>query len=572
MLTVGIFTTASLKNYYLERISFNLKSNAQLVKDIVKQDLTFGNLTNINSQSKILSKEIATRITIIDKQGIVLGDSEEDPARMENHADRPEIKQALAGKAGTSLRYSNTLKMDMMYLAIPIIENGQVIGVTRLSLPLTEVKTKIAYIHKMIFLGALLALFIALGIGLLVARMITKPLREMTGLAKDIASGDFSRQIDIHSNDEVGQLAQSFNQMAGELKTKIETILEDRNQLSAVLTSVIEGVVAIDRNEKIILFNSALQKLFNLTRDKAIGRFFWEVIRNNELNDLLREVMEKKDFREKELTLFFSQGEKIFQVHALPIKGEKVISGVVAVLHDITELKKLERMRIEFVANVSHELRTPLTLIKGFIETLKRGAIRDSKNSQRFLDIIESHTERLNNLIDDLLELSKIESKEIKMEFQPIDLREVIEEVVSNFKEAIDEKGHTVEIDIPPDFPQVEVAPERIEQVFINLLDNAIKFTPAGGKICIRGTVKEKDIQIEVSDTGIGIPKEHLSRLFERFYRVDKARSRELGGTGLGLSIVKHIIQAHSGTVGVESKANKGSRFFFTLPKKQISS
>jgi len=450
MLTVGIFTTASLKNYYLERISFNLKSNAQLVKDIVKQDLTFGNLTNINSQSKILSKEIATRITIIDKQGIVLGDSEEDPARMENHADRPEIKQALAGKAGTSLRYSNTLKMDMMYLAIPIIENGQVIGVTRLSLPLTEVKTKIAYIHKMIFLGALLALFIALGIGLLVARMITKPLREMTGLAKDIASGDFSRQIDIHSNDEVGQLAQSFNQMAGELKTKIETILEDRNQLSAVLTSVIEGVVAIDRNEKIILFNSALQKLFNLTRDKAIGRFFWEVIRNNELNDLLREVMEKKDFREKELTLFFSQGEKIFQVHALPIKGEKVISGVVAVLHDITELKKLERMRIEFVANVSHELRTPLTLIKGFIETLKRGAIRDSKNSQRFLDIIESHTERLNNLIDDLLELSKIESKEIKMEFQPIDLREVIEEVVSNFKEAIDEKGHTVEIDIPP--------------------------------------------------------------------------------------------------------------------------
>ena len=572
MATVGIFTTVSLKNYYLERIASNLESNALLVKDLIKEDLTGEDLFNVDFKSKALGKEIATRITIIDKEGFVLGDSEKDPRQMENHADRPEVKMAYRGKVGRSIRYSNTLKMDMMYLAIPIIENGQVIGVTRLSLPLTEVKAKIAHIHKMIFMGTLLALSLALGIGFIVARMITKPLQKMAGLARDIASGDFSKQIDIHSNDEVGQLAQSFNQMAGELKTKMETILEDRNQLSAVLTSIIEGVVAIDRNEKIILFNSALQKLFNLSRDKAIGRFFWEVIRNNELNDLLREVMEKKEFREKEITLFSPQGEKIFQVHALPIKGEKGISGVVAVLHDITELKKLERMRIEFVANVSHELRTPLTSIKGFIETLKRGAIYDSKNSQRFLDIIESHTERLNNLIDDLLDLSKIESKEIKMEFQPTDFREVIEEVVSNFREAIDEKGHTVKIDIPSDFPQVEVDPERIEQVFNNLLNNAIKFTPAGGNICIRGIVKEKNIQIEVSDTGIGIPKEHLGRLFERFYRVDKARSRELGGTGLGLSIVKHIIQAHGGTVGVESKVNKGSRFFFTLPKSQISS
>jgi len=572
MVTAGIFTTVSLKNYYLERIASNLESNALLVKELIKEDLTGEDLFNVDFKSKTLGKEIATRITIINKEGVVLGDSEKDPRQMENHADRPEIKMAYLGRVGRSIRYSNTLKMDMMYLAIPIFENSQVIGVTRLSLPLTEVKAKIAHIHKMIFMGTLLALSLALGIGLMVARMITKPLQKMADLAKDIASGDFSRQIDIHSNDEVGQLAQSFNQMAGELKTKIETILEDRNQLSAVLTSVIEGVVAIDRNEKIILFNSALQKLFNLTRDKAIGRFFWEVIRNNELNNLLREVMEKKEFREKELTLFFPQGEKIFQVHALPIKGEEGISGVVAVLHDITELKKLERMRIEFVANVSHELRTPLTSIKGFVETLRDGAIDDPKNSRRFPNIIEAHTERLNNLINDLLELSRIESNEIKMEFQSVNLRELVEVVVSNLKGAIEQKGHKVVIDIPFDLPQVEVDSEKIEQVFTNLLDNAIKFTPQNGRICIRAVDKGKDIQIEVSDTGIGIPQEHLGRLFERFYRVDKARSRELGGTGLGLSIVKHIIQAHGGTVGVESKVNKGSKFFFTLPKNQISS
>ena len=425
-------------------------------------------------------------------------------------------------------------------------------------------------IFEMSSWGVLLALLVAGGIGFLIARMITKPLREMAGLAKNIARGDFKRQIKVRSKDEIGELANTFNQMAEELKIKIQTITEDRNEIRAILTSVIEGVLAIDKNERVILFNSALEEMFKVIKDKVIGKFFWEVIRNNELSVLLKEAMNKRKLETRELTLFLPE-ERIFQVHALPIKGEEGISGVVAVLHDITELKKLERMRIEFVANVSHELRTPLTSIRGFVETLKGGAIREPENSQRFLDIIESHTERLNNLINDLLELSKIESKEIKMEFQPIALREAIEEVVSNFKEALKQKGHIVEIDIPPDFPQVEADPERIEQVFTNLLDNAIKFTPKNGRICIRAVDKEKDIQIEVSDTGIGIPQEHLPRLFERFYRVDKARSRELGGTGLGLSIVKHITQAHGGKVGVESELGKGSKFFFTLPKNQCS-
>ena len=341
--------------------------------------------------------------------------------------------------------------------------------------------------------------------------------------------------------------------------------------MRAVLTSVVEGVLVIDKDERILLFNPALEKIFGINKDRAIGKFFWEVIRNNELNHLLREVMKKNKFMTKELTLFFPEGEKVFKVHALPIKGRVDVSGLVAVLHNISEVKKLEKMRIEFVANVSHELRTPLTSIKGFVETLKDGAIDDPKQRLRFLDIIKSHTERLNNLINDLLELSKIESKEIRLEFQPVNLRELLDAVLSNLEESLKQKGHRMKIDFPAQIPPIKADPEKIEQVFTNLLDNAIKFTPNNGEICIKAIDKGKDIQIEVSDTGIGIPREHLPRLFERFYRVDKARSRELGGTGLGLSIVKHIIQAHGGKVGVESEVGKGSRFFFVLPKDQSS-
>ncbi len=426
-------------------------------------------------------------------------------------------------------------------------------------------------IFSLNFRAVLLTLFFASAVSFMAARMITKPLEDIKSLAKHIGNGDFTKRIKIRSNDEIDELAGTFNQMAEELKTKLQTITEDRNEMRAILSSMIEGVVAIDRDEKLILFNSACEKLFNLSKAQVIGKFFWEVIRHNELNNLLKEAVNKGKLQTKELTLFLSE-EKMFRVHALPIKGEEGISGVVAVLHDITEIKRLERIRIEFVANVSHELRTPLTSIRGFIETLKDGAIDDPKNSRKFLNIIETHTERLNNLINDLLGLSKIESKEIKMEFQLANIRELIEDVISHFKGAIEQKGHRIEIDFLADFPQVEIDSEKIERAFNNLLDNAIKFTPKNGRICIRTVDKEKDIQIEISDTGIGIPQKHLPRLFERFYRVDKARSRELGGTGLGLSIVKHIIQAHGGTVGVESKIDKGSKFFFTLPKNQLFS
>jgi len=568
IISIGILFTAmlTLKNYHLERLTSQLKSNALLVSRIIKPYLIKGDPSSIDYQCKILGKEITTRVTILDKKGTVLGDSKEDPNRMENYTNNSEIKQALTKKIGVNLRHSNIFKIDCIYLATPIIENDQVIGVTLLSLPLNEVKAKITHVYNIIILGILLVSSIALGVSFLVIKMINKPLQDMSSLVKAIKNGNLTKKTKIYSRDEINKLADIFNQMAKELKAKIQTITEDRDKIEAILTNIAEGVIAIDENERLILFNPTCEKIFGFSKSKVIGKYFWEVIRNNELNNLFGEVIEKGETKKCEITLFLPQ-ERTFEVHISSLKRKEGLGGIIAVLHDITDLKNQEKMRIEFVANVSHELRTPLTSIKGFVETLKDGAIDDPKINRKFLSIIEKHTERLNNLINDLLQLSQIEFKETKMELQKTNLKELVEEVLFDLKGAIEQKEHKIVIDIPPDLDQVEADPERIKQVFINLLDNAIKFTPQNGNICIRAKAKGKYIQVEISDTGIGIPQEHQKRIFERFYRVDKARSRKLGGTGLGLSIVKHIIYAHGGEVGVESEPGKGSKFFFTLPK-----
>lgn len=429
---------------------------------------------------------------------------------------------------------------------------------------------RIAHIQRMVLLGAVLGSAFVLGIGFLVTRTITKSLREMTGVSRNIAMGDFSRKLRVRSKDELGQLAVALNRVSEKLGKRIQTITKDRDKVFAILSSIIEGVVAVDREEKIILFNSASERMFALPRDEVMGEFCWEVLRNNELNDLLKEALNKGELFSRELTMLFPW-ERVFEVHAVPLGDREEVWGAVAVLHDITGIKNLEKMRVEFVANVSHELRTPLTSIRGFIETLRNGAIDDPEAKVRFLNIIEKHADRLNSLINDLLQLSRIESREIQMEFHSVNLKELIDEIIFNFREKTELKRHTIAVNVPPEFPEIEADRERIEQVLSNLLDNAIKFSPEGGKISFFALDKGEDIQIEVSDTGIGIPREHLGRLFERFYRADKARSRELGGTGLGLAIVKHIVQAHGGRVEVESKFGKGSKFLFILPKAQLT-
>lgn len=340
----------------------------------------------------------------------------------------------------------------------------------------------------------------------------------------------------------------------------------DINLYKAILSSMTEGVVVLDKSGNIIIANSAIRKIFDLNDRELTGLSTLEVIRNYDLHVFLNEVLQAKKPMTKEIEML-SPVNKIFEIHASPFWQENGdFKGVVAVFYDITELRKLERIRSEFVANVSHELRTPLSSIKGYVETLLDGAINDSENNMKFLNIINEHTKRLDRLINDLLDLSKIETKRIELKLEVLNIKDTINKVISLLKTKTDEREITIETNIPEDLLQIKADKNKLEQVFFNLLDNAIKFNVDKGRITISVEILADKIRIDISDTGIGIPEKDLPRIFERFYRVDKTRSRELGGTGLGLSIIKHIVELHEGTVSVESKLNKGSKFSFTLP------
>ncbi|MEW6614939.1 MAG: two-component system histidine kinase PnpS [Thermodesulfobacteriota bacterium] len=571
LLTIGMYAGISLKEHYLEQLVPQLTTNATLIRDIVAKELIDGRRDTIDFLTKKLGSEIHMRATIVDTAGIVLGDSEKNPLKMETHLDRPEIREALRGKVGKRIRYSETLKTEMMYLALPVEIKDRTIGVVRVSLSLSEVEKMGKHIYGVIVWGAIIAALISLGIGFMLARRMGKPLTQMTLAARKMARGDFSELIRTDSKDEIGDLARSFNTMSIELQNKIETLTKQIGEKQAILSGMVEGVVAIDRDRRVMLFNSAAEEIFDIPSSKALGRFHWEVIRHSSLNPLFQEVLETGAPKMEEIILQYG-GERILRVQAAAIPDEEGNPwAMVAVFHDITQIRDLERVRKEFVANVSHELRTPLTSIKGFVETLRNGTVSDPEKSLRFLEIIEKHTERLNRLITDLLNLSQIESGKIGMNLKPVYLVDVVSRVISNFKEIAEQKGQNIKMNIPSALPHVLADEGRIETVMENLIDNAVKYTPDHGEITISAFDKDDGIQIEIADTGMGIPPKDLPRIFERFYRVDKARSRELGGTGLGLSIAKHIIEAHGGNVGAESEVGKGSRFIFNLSKSPLT-
>ena len=564
--SIGLLATFHLRNYYIDRLASDLESTAHLIKDFLYQDITEKNSFQIKSKTEALGKEIKTRITIIDINGRVLSDSEESPTLMDNHSDRPEIKEAMLGKTGRSIRYSFTLETDMLYIAIPIVEDNQITNIIRLALPLTEVNKNIAYLGRIVLSTTIISLLIASFISLIISLSITRPIKEMTEISKMISKGDFSKKLEVRSKDEIGQLSLALNQMSEDLENKIKIISEDKNKMEVILSSVIEGIAAIDKKGKLILCNDDFEKIINCSRNKAFGRFHWEIVRNNQLNELLKDTIQKGQTSTQEITILFPQ-EKIFSASSAPLGEKENIWGAVVVLNDITQIKKLEKMREEFIANVSHELRTPLTSIQGFIETLKEGAIDDPEKTQHFLEIIEKQSNRLNSLVEDLLKLSKIESQETVVNLQSTNLKELLDKVMAEFKEKIVLKKFQINTTISPQFPILKIDPEQIELALRNLLDNALKYTPEKGKISISFLEREKDIYLEITDNGIGIAQEHLPRIFERFYRVNKDRSRDLGGTGLGLAIVKHIVKIHKGTIGVNSHPGKGTKFFITLPK-----
>ncbi len=532
-----------------------------------------------------LSRQARLRITVIKQDGTVLSDSAvpaEGLTHIDNHLARPEVAQALASGRGMDIRASQTTGERTYYVARLLSEPARIqpgVPVIRLGLPLTSIDERVRHIQQDLLTAFGAAFLLAMVLSLWVSRTLTKPLSEMAAAARQLAAGTPGIRLTVSSSDEVGLLARTLNQMTDQLETKIKEVSDDRAQLLAMLIAMVEGVMVLDYRGTVVQVNPALERMFALELTESRGRHYAELIRHEGLTALVSAVLQTRSGQGGEITL--SPSGSCLRVEASIAGGNREQEAcAVFVFHDITELRRLEKIRKDFVANVSHELRTPLTSIKGYVEALLDGGKDDPSTAAAFLEIIMRQSNRLNLILDDLLQLSQIESGQVLFRREPVELRALLERTVAVIKPLADKKHHTLELSLPDDYVVVEGDEERLVQVFINLLENAVKYTPDQGRIsmAIRQATQSRMasprpmIEIVVADSGIGIPEADRPRVFERFYRVDKARSRELGGTGLGLAIVKHIVEAHSGHVWVEGNAPRGSRFVVHLPVAQESS
>ena len=538
-----------------------LIKEANLIKKIlIREDLKLN--FDLDFFADEIGKALGVRVTIVDISGKVVADSEvsrENLKYLENHSNRPEILSALKKNIGISKRYSTTLKQEMLYVALPLIKKEKLLGTVRLALPLVDVERTIFQAKRIALISLGLGLLMAIIISLLLSYSFAKAIKKITETATAMAKGDFKKRIGIYPKNEIGILAYTIDDLARTVEQYISQLNQEKGYLETILKSIYEGIVVTDKNGEIVLFNDTFKLLFPQVE---IGKNSIEILWDEKLVKGIEEVIKGKERLSIELVLFHPK-ERVFEVHLCGIKHNTKTIGSIAVFYDITHLKRLERMRQDFVANVSHELRTPLTSIKGYAETLLYE--EDIEKIKEFASIILKHTDFLIKLTQDLIELSTIESKGFRFEKEHISLKKLIEETIKTFKDEAQRKGIELKMQIK-DTQTIWANEERARQVFNNLIDNALKYTESG-KIEINAEEQGRFMIIKISDTGIGIPKKDLTRIFERFYRVNKERSRASGSIGLGLSIVKHIVEAHDGEVWVESELGKGSTFFVKWPR-----
>ena len=518
---------------------------------------------------------LGVRTTLINGQGRVLADSETDPSdlsTLENHADHPEISAVRQQGRGTSVRYSNTQDIEVLYVATAVPEIGDENFVLRLALPLRDMGHIKQRISQAIWMTSILGLCLALLLAYATSRYISRPILDAIWFVRNIASGRLKhRTLRVGSTRELRDLGTALDDMRRQVQTHIGQITLEKSRLEAVLTSITEAILVTDQSGRILMGNGTFEKLFGVS-DAIEGRMPIELVRHRDVQDAIEQTLKTGQVVFLDLTRSDSR-ERHFDVQIAPILQDDHMAGSVTIFYDITELRRLERIRKDFVANVSHELRTPLTTIKGCAATLADGALDNREAAQRFVQMINTHADRLHNLIEDILDLSRIESGALPLKTGVYPVHEMVDSVVGQIRPQAKEKTLTIEIDTKEN-AQVQCDRKLIEQALLNLLDNAVKYTPEGGKIWIQtrdfkhGENTQTRIALEVKDTGIGIPLSDMDRIFERFYRVDKGRSRAMGGTGLGLSIVRHIMDAHGERVYVESEQGKGSTFGLTLPRR----
>jgi two-component system phosphate regulon sensor histidine kinase PhoR len=555
---LGWLLIQRIENHLLQEIQQGLEIKTLLVRELVNRHPEAA----LQAQITRVAGETGARITLIRDNGDVLADSAEEPGKMENHGERSEIQQARAAQTGVATRYSGTVHQPMMYLARRNDEGPA--RFVRMALPLDTVAAEIRWLHQVVWTATGITLLAALLASILIARRMTAPLVELADVADSIAHGAYGKKVLVSTADEVGALAVSFNAMSEACATQIAQMQQDREQLRAIFRSMVEGVVVLDAGQTIVFANEATNDLLGVPLHAAQGQKIWQVLRHHQLHEAIERVLASSEPYQCDLE-WNNPERRHLALQGARLPGEPH-RGAVLVFHETTHLRKLETMRQDFVANVSHELKTPLAAIQAMVETLLDGALQDPNHNVRFLERIRENAERLHRLVQDLLTLGRIESNYAEMELAPVDLNDAMEHCVGRHADRANSKELQLTYEGTAE-PLLAVADEdALAEILDNLVDNAIKYTPNGGKITLRSTLESDETIVQVIDTGVGIPEKDLPRVFERFYRVDKARSRELGGTGLGLSIVKHLVQALGGTVTASSQTGQGSVFSVRLP------
>ncbi|EAC3100932.1 PAS domain-containing protein [Listeria monocytogenes] len=571
MVIVGVFSGELMKSTYL-----NMKEN-QLEDDakILLQTTNMENLdldkdaATIQKSLDPLGEDIDARITVIDSKGDVVADTKKDPEKLDNHMNRPEVTDILkkGESVGISIRESDSLGYSMLYVAVPVKHQGKTDGVLRISISLESVDAAVAKLWGNLALIFGIALVIIAAISVFIARKITRPVREIIEVSTDLANHKYDSRIHGKMSGELQDLSISVNTLAESLETQMFEIKQNEQRLNAIVQNLVSGVMLINVDKQVIMTNRTMYQILGET--EITGKPFYEVIKSFALSQLIEATFETKTIQQKEIILYFPR-EMILDASVSPILGENgEITGIILLLHDITQIRHLENVRSEFVTNVSHELKTPVTALKGFAETLLDGAMYDEVLLKKFLTIIKEESDRLHRLIMDILALSRIEQNPVAENVELVDVDEVIEQSARTIFEMATEKN--IRVTIPEKTSasvMIETDRDKLQQIVINLLSNAINYTPVDGKVEVKLIEQEAEVIIEVTDNGIGIPAKDIDRVFERFYRVDKARSRHSGGTGLGLSIVKHLVENCGGRIEVESQEEVGSTFRVTLPKK----
>jgi len=561
---VGIQAERGLRAAEMARISEALEQRANLTRELIV-DIPFepGAMERVDAAADRAGAASGARVTLIAADGTVVGDSNvgwERLASLANHADRPEVREALGGGVGTSTRRSETVGRSLLYLAVPV--DGGAGGVVRLAMELSDLEAAVASLRRELLVASAVGLAAAVGLSYALSWLALRPIREMRDVLASVLRGDYRTRMP-RGSDELGEIASAINELAEQLRERLQEVTSEKEQLQTVLNGMVEGVLVTDANGRILLANDQLRD-FYAARGEVIGRSVLEALRDAELDEVMAEVARTDDAVSRQVSAG-RDGDRALHVHAVRFpSGSGPRTGSVAVFHDVSELTRLENVRRDFVANASHELRTPLAAIRGFAETILNGESLSASEQRSYIEIIDRHSRRLGNLVGDLLELSKIESREANLEFASVDVEALARALVADSGD----RFSVQELQVSSEGPvQAWADAQAVEQVLSNLLDNAVKYTEPGGRIHLSIEGADDRVIVRVSDTGIGIPPSDLGRIFERFYRVDRARSRALGGTGLGLSIVRHLVESLGGEIRVESVLGEGTTFTFSLPR-----